>query len=258
MPDPPVQTLESADAPTMPLTITNRILLLSVLITASSTARAQYQPPPPTVTTAPCKPTKKDPCTPAPSDVRPATAVNPFPFPGENAGEVPDIPNKPESSTPAPRPTSQTPNSFPFPGESETPASAASSSSSSNSSSTSSDAPNAPDAPALKDEGSTGSTRFARKHLAKVEDLDTREAKDLEISRYYASTGNFQAAYLRAKDAVTSIPDDPAAHLALAQTAQHLNKKEEAVTEYKAYLKLAPDGDKVPAARKALALLDRK
>ena len=114
------------------------------------------------------------------------------------------------------------------------------------------------DPAALKDEGSSGSTRFARKHLAKVEDLETRETKDLEVARYYASTGNFQAAYLRAKDAITIIPDDPAAHLAVAQTAQRLNKKDEAIAEYKVYLTLEPNGDKVPSARKALAFLNKE
>lgn len=115
-----------------------------------------------------------------------------------------------------------------------------------------------PDSPALKDEGSAGSTRFARKHLAKVEDLDTREAKDLEVSHYYVTTGNFQAAYLRAKDAVATIPDDAAAHLALAQTAQRLKKNDEAIAEYNAYLKLEPQGDKAAGARKALRVLAQK
>lgn len=246
----------------MPLTITNRTLVLAGLFALGATAHAQYQPPPPPVTTAPCKPTKKNPCTPAPTDVRPATVVNPFPFPGENPGDIPDIPDSekgpPAAPTVAPeatesKPATQTADGFPFPGEAIAPAAASSSSSSSPST-----ASDNLDPAALKDEGSTGSTRFARKHLSKVEDLDTREAKDLEVSRYYVSTGNFQAAYLRAKDAVATIPGDPVAHLALAQTAQRLNKKAEAITEYKAYLRLEPDGDNVPAARKALTLLDKK
>jgi hypothetical protein len=183
--------------------------------------------------------------------------VNPFPFPGE----VPDIPvsapppDAPKTSAPsAAKPTA--PGSFPFPGE---PASQPPSSTSSSSSSATDAAPSDdPGTPALKDEGSTGSTRFARQHLSKVEDLDTREAKDLEVSHYYVTTGNFQAAYLRAKDAVAIIPDDPAAHLALAQTAQRLKKKDEAVAEYNAYLKLEPEGDKASAARKAVAALTQK
>ena len=245
----------------MPLTITNPFRSASALLLAlacATAAHGQYQPPPPPLTKAPCVPTKKTPCTADPSDVRPADTVNPFPFPGE----VPDMPtpspppDAPRTSAPGTaKPTA--PGSFPFPGE---PASDLPSSSSSSSSSSATDAApsNDPETPALKDEGSTGSTRFARKHLNKVEDLDTREAKDLEVSHYYVTTGNFQAAYLRAKDAVATIPDDPAAHLALAQTAQRLKKKDEAVAEYNAYLKLNPEGEKASAARKALAGLTEK
>jgi hypothetical protein len=251
----------------MPLTITNpfRSLCALLLAVASATAaHAQYQPPPPALTKAPCVPTKKTPCAVDPSDVRPADTVNPFPFPGEKPGEVPDIPTDatPAPKTDAPKPatptpaTPATPGSFPFPGE---PAADPPSSSSSSSSSSTPDAATPDDsAPALKDEGSTGSTRFARKHLSKVEDLDTREAKDLEVSHYYVTTGNFQAAYLRAKDAVATIPDDPAAHLALAQTAQRLKKNDEAVAEYNAYLKLEPQGDKASTARKAKESLTKK
>jgi len=245
----------------MPLTITNPFrsaLALLLALACATAAHGQYQPPPPPLTKAPCVPTKKTPCTADPSDVRPAGTVNPFPFPGE----VPDIPvpspptDAPKTAAPSTaKPTA--PGSFPFPGE---PASELPSSSSSPSSSSATDATPSDDSgtPALKDEGSTGSTRFARKHLSKVEDLDTREAKDLEVSHYYVTTGNFQAAYLRAKDAVAIIPDDPAAHLALAQTAQRLKKKDEAVAEYNAYLKLNPEGDKASAARKALAALTQK
>ena len=82
--------------------------------------------------------------------------------------------------------------------------------------------------------------------------MDAREMKDLEVSRYYMSTGNFQAAYLRAKDALAIVPDDPLAHFALAESAHRLKKKDEAVAEYKLYLQLEPDGTQARAAKRGL------
>ncbi len=66
---------------------------------------------------------------------------------------------------------------------------------------------------------------------------------------------NYQGAYLRAKDAVTVQPDYSLAHFTLAQVAQKMKKKDEAVAEYQLYLKLEPDGEKVKDAKKALAEL---
>ena len=63
---------------------------------------------------------------------------------------------------------------------------------------------------------------------------------------------NLQGAYLRAKDAVKLQPDYSATHFALAEVAQKMKKKDEAVAEYQAYLKLDPDGEKAQAARRAL------
>ncbi len=95
----------------------------------------------------------------------------------------------------------------------------------------------------------------ARRKLPKVKRLQSdedRESEDLTVAQYYRQSGNLQAAYLRARDAVTLQPGDPDAHLALADIAQHMKKKDEAVAEYKTYLKLEPDGDRVKAVEKAL------
>ena len=59
-------------------------------------------------------------------------------------------------------------------------------------------------------------------------------------------------AYLRAKDAVKIQPDYPEGHFALGEAAKRLKKKDEAVAEFEAYLKLAPDGERAKAAEKAL------
>lgn len=100
--------------------------------------------------------------------------------------------------------------------------------------------------------------RSVRRKLPKPERMQTdedREAEDLSVAKFYRQAGNLQAAYLRSKDAVAMQPDDPEAHFALADAAQHLDKREEAAAEYNAYLKLDPDGDRVKSARKALSAL---
>ena len=74
----------------------------------------------------------------------------------------------------------------------------------------------------------------------------------MKVARFYRDKGDFNAAYLRSKDAVKTIPDDPEAHLLLAQMAQRLNKKDEAVTEFNAALKFDPNDDQKRAATKAL------
>ncbi len=111
----------------------------------------------------------------------------------------------------------------------------------------------------MADAGSYGSTRASRRRkLAVPEDMDARESEDLEVSHYYATTGNFKGSYLRAQDAVRTIPDDPMAHFALAESARNLKMTDEAIAEYKLYLKLDPEGEKVKAAKRALADLGVK
>ncbi len=60
---------------------------------------------------------------------------------------------------------------------------------------------------------------------------------------------------MRAKDATAMQADDADAHLLLAEVAEKLNKRDEAVFEYKSYLKLDPAGGKSKAAQKALERL---
>jgi len=66
---------------------------------------------------------------------------------------------------------------------------------------------------------------------------------------------NLPGAYLRAKDAVKIQPDYSLAHFTLGQVAQKMKKKDEAVAEFKAYLKLDPEGEKAKAAHDALSHL---
>ena len=83
-------------------------------------------------------------------------------------------------------------------------------------------------------------------------DPNERGAEDIEVSQFYLTSGNFQAAYLRAKDATANLPADPGAHLALAEAANRLNKTDEAKAEYDATLKLDPNDVQLKAVKKAL------
>jgi tetratricopeptide (TPR) repeat protein len=112
-------------------------------------------------------------------------------------------------------------------------------------------APNAPvKAAKLKDLGSRGDMSAAR---AKLE--QTRVADDLKIAKFYWNDGNTQGAYLRYKDAVDHAPDDPDARFGLAEAASKLKKNDEAILNYREYLKADPDGDHDKDARRALAKL---
>ena len=110
--------------------------------------------------------------------------------------------------------------------------------------------PDTPPPPAPKQAG--------RRKLAKPQNLQTddeREAEDLNVARFYRDRGNWNAAYQRSKDAVQHQSDDPDAHLLLAETAEKLNKRDEAIAEYKAILTLDSSDAQLKAARKALARL---
>jgi Tfp pilus assembly protein PilF len=89
----------------------------------------------------------------------------------------------------------------------------------------------------------------------KLQSPDEREAEDLSVAKFYTDTGNLQGAYLRSQDAVKIAPDDPDAHFALAEAALSLKKRDEAIAEYNACLKLDPADKEAKAAHKALERL---
>ena len=91
--------------------------------------------------------------------------------------------------------------------------------------------------------------------MRQLQSDEDRENEDLDVAKYYLQAGNHQAAYLRAKDAVHLQPADSDAHYLLGAAAQHLGKKDEAKSEYAAYLKLDPDGDKAKTVQRELAAL---
>jgi Tfp pilus assembly protein PilF len=86
-----------------------------------------------------------------------------------------------------------------------------------------------------------------------VQTDDERVDEDLSVAKFYLNDENYQGAYLRAKDAVNIQPEYSAAHFVLAEIAQKMKKKDEAIAEFQTYLKLDPDGEKAKAAKKALA-----
>ena len=225
---------------------------------------------------APCSvEPQPDPCgtTPAPSS-KPSTKEK-FPFPGEVGGTpdpaLPSISGAPQTPDAAGATSSPAPKSFPFPGDASKPDASTGASSSSSSSgddatpidpSASSDSqPGA--TPGLKDEGSEGKPATPGRHIlhrvnpvgTKLQTNDEREQEDLDVAHFYVQSGDLQGAYLRSQDAVKIAPDDADAHFALAEIAMKLNKRDEAIAEYNACLKLDPSEKQAKDARKALARL---
>ena len=184
-----------------------------------------------------------------------------FPFPGSDAGadvdgsvkkrEVPDAPGAPDAPGQGKADGKAAGKAFPYPGDSGAGAARDGAGSESSSSGESSSNPDGGDQPKLEDKGSEGK-KTRRAAAEKVQTPEERETEDLKVAKFYEDEGNLNAAYLRAKDAVEAQPDDSEAHFRLAEVAQKMKKKDEAVTEFQAYEKLDPDGVKIKKVKKAL------
>jgi hypothetical protein len=238
----------------MAILLTTRALLAIIALSVAGVAQTT---PPQTPPDAPCpaasqnKTSSPAPCAPPAPDAQAPSTAEQFPFPGESSKPAaPDSPapgsSKGSAATDHPFPTAPPPR---LPGDD--------SSSSSSSSRSSTDADNPADVgPPLKDEGTEGtSTHRKLPKVRKVQTDDERVDEDLNVAKFYMGDENFQGAYLRSKDAVQVQPDYSNAHFALAVAAQKLKKKDEAIAEFKAYLKLDPSGEKSKEAQKALAEL---
>lgn len=203
------------------------------------------------------------PCTPA----REPSPAQKFPFPGSSS--APPLPGStPPPPVDAPSPAGHRPSAaeeHPFPGSAPpmpgSDAESSSSSSSNDGSSNPNDNPStAGDTPAEPDKASSPRS-LGRRRLPKVEKLQSDEDRveeDLKVARFYENKGDLNAAYLRVRDAVKSLPSDSESHYELARIAQKLNKPDEAIAEYSAYLKLEPDGLNIKQAQKALDQLQAK
>ena len=75
------------------------------------------------------------------------------------------------------------------------------------------------------------------------------------MGRYYLGTGNYKGAYARFSDASRMDPTSADAIYGLAAAAAGLHHTDEALTNYKLYLEIAPDGNDAKSARKALRAL---
>lgn len=228
-----------------------RFICAGVLGTALSTVAcalpgSQQTPPARTNPQQTCP----DSCPATPSPTTKPTTPEAFPYPGEPSDSA-NLPASPSQTKPAPpAEKSTTAKEFPYPGETD---------STSSSSSSSSDSPTeAPDTAKTASPDTGNQAKSTRRKLPKVERIQSdedREAEDITVAHFYINVGNLQGAYLRAKDATAMQADDADAHVLLAEVAEKLNKRDEAVVEYKTYLKLDPGGVKSKAVQKALARL---
>ena len=243
------------------------LLLIAIACTAGA-GQAQNKPD---AAPAPCKvDPQPDPCGTTPASGAKPNATEKFPFPGEPAPSTPEAPSlsgTPE--TPAATGAPAAKKDFPFPGDApsgsaNSPDAASSSSSSSSSGDIPQYDPTAGAAgPGLTDKGSEGSPATPGRHIlhrvnpvgTKLQSADERESEDLDIAHFYMQSGDVKGAYLRSQDAVKTAPDDPGAHYLLAETARKLDKRDEAIAEYNACLKLDPPEKQAKDARKALAAL---
>jgi tetratricopeptide (TPR) repeat protein len=82
-----------------------------------------------------------------------------------------------------------------------------------------------------------------------------RAQEDIRVGRFYLGSGNYKGAYGRFSEAVRMDPANVNAIYGLAAAAAGLHNTDEALTNYKLYLEIAPDGDKANSARKAIRAL---
>jgi cell fate (sporulation/competence/biofilm development) regulator YlbF (YheA/YmcA/DUF963 family) len=251
-----------------------RALQAAFLLSASCLAQtAPSQSPPPAPCPAPnqtpsqtsAQPAK--PCPPpTPAAKKPSSAAEQFPFPGEPSKpkNPPDSPSPSTTPPDSPSPKTTTPSDaatqHPFPTQPppKLPGDDSSSSSSSsgddpNPAPTPTDDPTAKGDPENPPEGTSVHRKLPK--VKRVQTDDERVDEDLSVAKFYMNDENYQGAYLRVKDAVNIQPDYSAAHFALAEIAQKMKKKDEAIAEFQTYLKLDPEGEKAKAAKKALTEL---
>jgi tetratricopeptide (TPR) repeat protein len=135
---------------------------------------------------------------------------------------------------------------------------AGSSSSSSSSSNSNPGGDTDPDADVPRDSG--------RRKLKKPSDKDIESGSlagqgeaqdDVRVGRYYLSTGAYKGAYERFAEASRMDPTNVDAIYGLAAAAAGLHRTDEALTNYKLYLQIAPDGEKAKSARKAIVALSK-
>jgi tetratricopeptide (TPR) repeat protein len=183
--------------------------------------------------------------------------------PAETPGGVPAAPDADQQAPPsAPKGAAQE-NPFPEDVSKSAAAAAAKDSdagSSSSSSSSGSNSSSAGDA----DPNADVPTDTGRRRLKKPSDKDIqsgslagegRAQDDVRVGRFYLGSGDFTGAYGRYSEAMRLDPTNLDAIYGLAASAAGLHHTDEALTNYKLYLQIAPDGNDAKSARKALRAL---
>jgi tetratricopeptide (TPR) repeat protein len=82
-----------------------------------------------------------------------------------------------------------------------------------------------------------------------------RAAKDNEVGDYYYKRKNYKAALARYQDALAFKENDALANFHMAQCYEKLDQPEEAITHFKEYLRILPQGPLSRDAKKALEKL---
>ena len=82
-----------------------------------------------------------------------------------------------------------------------------------------------------------------------------RATKDNEVGDYYYKRKNYKAALARYQDALNFKENDALANFRMAQCYEKLDQPEEAITHFKEYLRILPQGPLSKDARKALGKL---
>jgi tetratricopeptide (TPR) repeat protein len=85
-----------------------------------------------------------------------------------------------------------------------------------------------------------------------------RAAKDVEVGDFYFKQHNYRAAVSRYREALLYKPNDAIATFSLADALEKSGDLQEAAQNYRAYLKILPNGPKAKDAHKALERLQAK
>ncbi|MDQ1453893.1 MAG: hypothetical protein QOK38_3759 [Acidobacteriaceae bacterium] len=105
-----------------------------------------------------------------------------------------------------------------------------------------------------------------RRRLRKPSDKDIQSGSlagegkaqdDIRVGRFYLGDGNYEGAYGRFSEANRMDPTNLDAIYGLAASAAGLHHTDEALTNYKLYLEIAPDGNDAKSARKAIRALSK-
>jgi tetratricopeptide (TPR) repeat protein len=116
-------------------------------------------------------------------------------------------------------------------------------------------------APEDKPDENSSSSQISPKLLDIPGDKDANNAavespqlavKDTQVGTFYLKTGDYKGAYDRFVEAARVDPGNADAVFGLAESARRLNRRDEAIRNYRLYLSALPDGPRAKESRKAL------